>query len=288
MNTRWLWLLAVVGCASPPSEEQLPPETKWQPLIEADWSIEPGAEDYYCVRKTVEEDVWVRAFDSLSPPGTHHAVLTYGPPDGPDGLVACDSFENHDVMIYGSGVGSRPFAMPDGVAVRIPAGDQLLLNLHLFNATGEMITGSSGVRYEALEDSAGYIEAQAILMGPEELTIPPGDMSVKGTCTLAKDTTLFAVAPHMHQLGRHMTVTAKYDDESEILFDAAYDFEDQQITSLPQQVPLHAGDRIEVRCDYQNNTGNTVVWGESTLAEMCFAGVYRYPRDPNAFFVCFE
>jgi hypothetical protein len=271
----------------PPAKDDL----RFETLVASEWSLEAGAETYYCVRKTLTEDLWVRAFDALATEGTHHTVLTFGEPDAPDGVVECGSFDNHEVMAYGTGVGARPFVFPEGVAVKVPAGKQLLLNLHVFNTGAEPLSGLSGVRAApaARGAEAGLTEAEAVLMGPMDLTIPPGKQAVEGCCTLRADATLFAVAPHMHQLGTHMLVTAESSAAgTEILHDAPYDFEDQQVSLLPAPVSLKKGDRVGVRCDYTNTTQATVKFGESTLDEMCFAGIYRYPPDPTAFFVCTE
>ncbi len=124
---------------------------------------------------------------------------------------------------------------------------------------------------------------------PLSLTISPGEHSVTGVCTFKKDATLFGVAPHMHQLGVHMQVIAHSSESgSQTILDAPYAFNDQQITPLGAELPMRAGDRVEIRCDYRNDTGETVSWGESSLDEMCFAGLYRYPRDPDGVFTCFK
>lgn len=138
-------LLALVvpfmsGC-SDAGEEQLENESSWQPLVEGGWKLEPGSEGYFCARKTVEEELYVKSFRAIAPLGTHHTVLTVGEPSGPDGLTECSTLQNHDSMLYGSGVGAEPFAFADGVAVRIPKGTQLLLNLHVFNALDRPLSG---------------------------------------------------------------------------------------------------------------------------------------------------
>jgi copper type II ascorbate-dependent monooxygenase-like protein len=295
MQTNRTWLALFFfglpwACGGTPDATEGPVgEARWEMLVGAEWSLEPGDQRYFCVRKTLEEDLWVQAFDALSPLGTHHTVLTQGEPDGPDGIVECDSFKNHDAMVYGSGVGSRPFAMPEGIAILVPKGRQLLLNLHLFNAGSETISGSSGVRFQALaeEGRAGVTLAEAVLMGQTSFTIPPGKHAVSGRCTLSEDATFFAVAPHMHVLGTHLEVVAHSSAMGkQTIFDQPYEFEDQQIWSLRDEVPMKAGDTVDVRCDYDNTTGVEVGFGESTLDEMCFAGIYRYPADPEGYFVC--
>lgn len=263
-------------------------EESWHDLIASAWALPAGAERYLCVRTTLEEDVYIDAFDAISPGGTHHTVLTVGPPSGPDGARPCNSFENHHIMIFGSGVGTEAFSLPPGVAVRVEAGQQLLLNLHLFNASEDELEGVSGIRARIAARADVEHVAESVLMGPLDLDIGPGEQEVVGGCTLDDDATIFAVAPHMHQLGRHMTVHARRASGDALIHDGPYDFDAQEVLPV-EPVELAAGDFVEVRCRYDNDTGERVRWGESSLDEMCFAGVYRYPvRDDAGLFVCNE
>ena len=66
-----------------------PPDTAdWQTLLTGDWTMPPGTEGYVCARKTTTEDLYVAGFEAIIPPGTHHTLLTMGPPDAPDGVRA--------------------------------------------------------------------------------------------------------------------------------------------------------------------------------------------------------
>ena len=264
-----------------------PPSTGWAPIIAADWSLDPGTERYLCVRTTLERDIDAHAFQAVAPNGTHHTVLTVGPPTGPDGVTECDSFDNHDVLVYGSGLGAEPFELPDGVAVRIEAGQQLLLNLHLYNVTAEPMSARSEIRAMLADPETIHDFAEGLLVGPMDLSIPPGEHTVGGGCTFEDEAYLFGVAPHMHQLGRHMKVVANSHAAGPVtIHDEAYAFEDQQPERVDPVVRMLPGDRIEVECTYQNTGASTVSWGESSDAEMCFAGIYRYPKRDGGFFVC--
>jgi hypothetical protein len=48
-----------------------------------------------------------------------------------------------------------------------------------------------------------------------------------------------------------------------------------------------SGDKVTVDCTYQNGTDQPAAFGESTLAEMCFAGLYQYPAGSTGF-VCIK
>jgi hypothetical protein len=258
----------------------------WQTVMEGDWALEPDTEAYFCLRRTLEADMYIAAFEAIASPGTHHTVLTIGEPSGPDGLERCTSFTNQPNMIYGSGTGTNTIELPDGVAVRVHEGQQLLLNLHLFNLGDAPREGTSGIRVRAMaEDEPEHI-AQSILAGPLALDIPPGRHVQRGACTFPERATVIAAIAHMHQLGTHMKVTAKTREGDVVLHDEPYDFDEQQI-ALIDPVTLDAGDTVEVECSYDNTTGRDVGWGESTRDEMCFAGLVRYPAS-DAFFVCSE
>lgn len=255
----------------------------WSNLISGDWEMPAGSEGYKCVRLTMTEDTYITGFKSLGPVGTHHTVLTAGSVSGPDGISDCNAGTNAESMIFGSGVGDIEFNFPEGVGVKIAAGQQLLLNLHLFNLSDAPIADTSGT-FARLVSAADVVnEAEGVLMGKViGLTVVPGVSDQVGQCTIEQSVTLLTVAPHMHQLGSHMKVVAKAAAGDQILHDEAYDFFDQKLYVLPEPLQLEQGDKIEVTCTYDNTTGSTVNFGDSSTAEMCFAGMYRYPKRTNS------
>lgn len=256
----------------------------WQTLLTGDWMLAPGTENYTCVRKTITEDLYVKAFEAIIPLGTHHTLLTVGDPDQPDGITDCNAGTNRPMSVFGSGVGTDPIHFPDGVALKIAKGTQLLLNLHLFNTGSDELTGTSGTRIQTMDPSEVKNLAEGILAGTVSLDLPPGQTTVStGYCTMSSDVTLFAVAPHMHKLGIYARVAAESAARGEtMLFDGPYDFNEQSY-HLITPLSLDKGDRVKVECTHRNTTSETVTFGESTLSEMCFAGIYRYPADGSPF-----
>src|SRR6185436_14385953 len=113
---------------------------------------------------------------------------------------------------------------------------------------------------------------------------PPQHTTVHvGFCTMSSDVTVFAVAPHMHQLGIYEKVFAESSVDGEVvLYDGPYDFNEQSSYRV-DPVKLLKSDRMRVECTHRNTTDKTVNFGDSSLAEMCFAGFYRYPADGSAF-----
>jgi hypothetical protein len=236
------------------------------------------------VRKTVEEDLIVGVFDAINPPGTHHTLLTMGEPDGPDGTTPCNAGTNRTQSVFGSGVGSVPLAFPKGVALRMKKGTQLLLNLHLFNTGTADISGTSGTRFQTIAEADAPVIAEGLLAGTININLPPAQTTTStGYCTMSIDSTIFAVSQHMHLLGTYEKIVAERAVGGEkLLYEGPYDFNEQRYFSV-DPVEVKKGDRIRVECTHNNTTAARVSFGESTLSEMCFSGLYRYPSDGSPF-----
>jgi Copper type II ascorbate-dependent monooxygenase, C-terminal domain len=249
----------------------------WLRLIEADWELTPHSEGYRCIRKTMPEDVYITAFAPLSPLGTHHTTLhveTAGV--APDGVTVCGVGAGGTRRLQGAGVGTEPSALPAGVAMKVAAGEQLMVNLHLFNFGDTRLRGTSGTRIKRVPLADVEHLAEVVLAGPIGLSIPPGRVTQSGNCTLRSAATIYSLNPHMHQLGKHMKVTLRGKSGDRVLHDGPYDFVHQVLHPI-EPVQVEAGDRVNVECTYLNDTPRDVSWGDSSLDEMCFVGVGLYP-----------
>jgi hypothetical protein len=262
----------------------------WQKLLEGDWTLAAGDEGYYCVYATVPRDVYVKAFRPLIPLGTHHTVLTRYTGTHADGTFPCSVGTNGQSMIYGSGVGSPDFVFPAGVGLHLTAGTRLLLNLHLYNAGEAPLTGRSGTLFqEATAEEVQHV-SEIVLAGPTALLrVPAGTSTQSGTCNLSRVTDepvqVFALSQHMHKLGRHLKTVIHRGGQDIVLQDVPYDFEHQNFQLVQPAVELQPGDTLTTYCSYDNDTGQTVTFGESSDDEMCFSDLFYYPAQ-GAAFVC--
>jgi hypothetical protein len=255
---------------------------EWTTLLTGDWTQAPGTEGYTCVRNTNTQDLYVNSFEAINPLGTHHTLLTMGTANGPDTTTKCSAADNRPLSVFGSGVGTDPLTLPEGVAIRIPKDTQLLLNLHLYNTGSKELAGTSGTRVVTIpKDEVKYV-AEGVLAGPILLDIPAGKTTESiGYCTMKSDVTIIAVAPHMHQIGIHEKIIAESSAEGDVvLHDEPYDFNEQSY-HLIEPIKLAKGDRVRVECTHKNTKDHDIGFGDSSDAEMCFAGLYRYPADPN-------
>lgn len=86
---------------------------------------------------------------------------------------------------------------------------------------------------------------------------------------------LFAIFPHMHQLGTHFKTTLTVGGAPTVVH-GDYTFNHQAFISF-DPVKLSPGDTITTECTWDNSTPQSVGWGESSTSEMCFSILYRYP-----------
>lgn len=277
--SRVVVLVFLTGCGggAPERPDAAPPvEGEWVELVAADWTLEAGVERHHCARRTVTADMWINAFQPLAPDGTHHTAAISGAPTGPDEDFPCGAQDSGDVdrVLFGSGVGTDAFEFPPGVAILVPAGSQVFLNLHLFNTLDAPMSGRSGMLVRPLAAADVVEEAIFVPAGTEAPEIPPGTSATAvARCTFAAPATIHDLWPHMHQIGRRMTV----DLAGTRIFDQPYDFAEQ--VHWPSTHAVTTGDVIEATCHWQNAGATTVVGGNSSDQEMCVLGFYVSPAN---------
>jgi hypothetical protein len=275
--------------STPDANTTLPPDadnTGFTEIIGRDWDIPPGDEIYRCVRVQVPEDMLVSVFRATAPQGTHHTVLTVSD-SGSVGEYDCSAGSLDSEMLFASGVGTDDLAFPDGVAIRVEAGRYLNLNLHLFNTTNGNMTGHSGILVKTIPSVEPDKEAEMVFAGSVLINIDPmSSDDVTGGCTFDQPATILAYWPHMHQYATHQTVTMTVGGQAMTLHDQDYSFDEQKNYPLDTPLQVNQGDSISVTCSYTNNTNGSVTFGDSSTKEMCFTGLYRYPKQANSLFEC--
>jgi hypothetical protein len=281
-NNSYPWIAAVlVACSgegtSPDSSPSAKPE--WTRIIERTWTLGAGEEILdLCVQKELTEDIYISAIRPVHPQGTHHTFVNTGVGDR-----GCNGSAGVNTMVYGGGVGTEALVLPPGVALKLSRGDFLNMGLHLYNVAGQPITGTSAMEVVLMDPSAVKYETELTPVGVFGISIPPGQLHTQsGECTVAEERTVYAFLPHMHQLGAHFKATFMIGGEERVIHDAPYDFEEQYQVRLPEPLQLSPGDKIVTECTWQNTTTNTVTFGESSDAEMCFNGIYSYPKSDTS------
>jgi hypothetical protein len=295
-------LLLAVGCGKDPaiggddmpptdadngsgSADAYVPPTGYTKLIGRTWSIPAGGKDIYkCVRVTIPTDMYVTDILAQAPVGTHHTVLSIaaGNAAGADGEQDCSVGTIGRPMLYASGVGTDPFAFPTDVSVKIAAGTQIHLNLHLYNAGDDALAAESAIWVKSQSTPTPTL-AEMVFAGKIAFSFTgAGTHTVTGGCAANQDFNLFAVWPHMHKIATHskFEITRTGVAQPFVLWDAPYDFNDQKYypPNGAAEFQVKQGDQIKVTCTY-DSPGGTITFGDSSDKEMCFTGMYRYPSQ---------
>ena len=231
---------------------------------------------YIRVPTHLTEDKWVQAIE-IRPSNravVHHDIAHAQPAGG----AAGDERTPGRVGLGGVTPNKPGMVYEPGVARRLPANSEIILQIHYTTMGVEATDRTSiGVIY-AKEPPKKMLGGGMILS--LAFAIPPGADSheVKSSMTLAADTTLTAMTPHMHVRGKDMTYIAHYaDGRSETLLSVPkYDFNWQLTYELAQPRVLPKGTRVEVIAHFDNSTKNlynpdptkTVRWGDQTWEEM--------------------
>jgi hypothetical protein len=282
-------LAGVVGCGSSSDESPgappapVDPTAQWPTLISADWTVPAGTEGYVCARVTVQEDLFVAGFAAGDSRGSHHALLTIGVPDAPDGVTACSFDSVFPVTAFTAAAKNEPLVFPPGVATKIPKGVQLLLNVHLSNPDQDEISGTTGIRFLAIPESEMVERADHFAVAAQRLELPArATTTTTGYCTMTSDVTLVAVAPHMHMLGKHEKVFSEAAAGEIALFDAPFAF-GEQVYRVLDPVTVAKGERLRVECTHDNTTDALVANGPRSDNEMCMATFYKFPIGGSTF-----
>ncbi len=181
-------------------------------------------------------------------------------------------------VIAGFSPGRPAKQVPDGYAMLIPAGSDLVFQLH-YTTNGKPTTDITriGFVFAKQTPTKRVIRVQASNAG---FVIPPGadDYPVTGSAALGVDAELLNVYPHMHLRGKSMVLSAVYPtgEREEFLRVPHYDFNWQLVYALSQPRILPKGTLLKADATFDNSANNrtnpnpraTVRWGDQSWDEM--------------------
>lgn len=140
-----------------------------------------------------------------------------------------------------------------------------------------VLEGTSGIEILEVPESDVTDLAGLFLPGPFDISLLPNQATtISDTCNIDAPQNLFALIPHMHQLGTHFKATVTASGVPTVLHDEPFSFDGQGVTSFAP-IAVGPGDTVGVECTWNNTGSEPVGWGESSTTEMCFALTYRWP-----------
>jgi hypothetical protein len=197
-------------------------------------------------------------------------------------------------FLTGTAPGDPPMILPPGVAKKIPAGSNLVFQMH-YTPTGKEEKDRSEVGlvfYKAPEPPKHVAYTKGIMN--RRISIPPGDANylVESRFTFRNDGLLLNMMPHMHLRGKDFLFEAIYPDGARetLLSVPAYDFNWQNKYVFSQPKPMPKGTVMHCVAHFDNSPGNpanpdatkTVRWGDQTWEEMMIGWIDYIWAEPDA------
>jgi hypothetical protein len=256
-------------------------------------SVGKGREKQTCHRRRFprREAMDVGRIEMLVRGGSHHTHLyrSYnGPVDYPPKncpfAVDFDKWQ----LVAASQNELLDWRLPPGVAIQFGPRQPLLVQTHFVNA-GSLSTRGRPKARVMLHPMEGEVVsyAGALFAQDRVLEVPPGRTTVTSRCALtgegaeARDVTIMAFTGHYHFRGVAFAVYRVKTDGS--LGERLYrhlGYDDPPFHEYPPDQPLvlRAGEGIEWRCTYQNDTDETFTFGPNTQRnEHCNLFGFYYP-----------
>jgi len=247
---------------------------------------------YFIADSGFKEDKWIKGHEII--PGNravvHHVlVFARSPKDrnipGEGGLFG---------FLSSYVPGLRAELYPPGMAKRIPAGSQIIFQIH-YTPTGSPQQDITKLGLVFMDEKDVKYEVKTTSAFQRRINIPPGDADWKTEATSfgsPAGALLLGLSPHMHLRGKAFSFEGQFPDgRKEMLLDVPnYDFNWQTFYRLNEPMPLPKGTRVHAVAHYDNSENNlsnpdpkqTVRWGDQTWNEMMI-GYFdlAIPRDPN-------
>jgi hypothetical protein len=200
----------------------------------------------------------------------------------PDGVSVCNQqFKITWMPIFLAGNGPSELQFDEGVGHVIAAGSQLMLQMHLFNATGQAVKEAVEIRMHKSR-SANATPVTPWAIGSSQINIPAKQAGrAQNVCMQNDPVEVLAVFPHMHQLGNKMTIEVgkSMDAMRPLYVRDPFSFDDQRMEKM--KLKLEAGDILRVTCDFNTNPQDKAVsFGESSNDEMCFFVGFALGESP--------
>ncbi len=235
---------------------------------------------YFVVPTGFSEDKWIQAIE-LRPgrrDAVHHVVVYLREPGSQwlrDGQKPAAT--HADILgIYTPG--TEPSCWPAGMAKKIPAGSDLVFQIHYTpnGKAGDDLT-RIGLVFAKSPPAERILTLQ---MGNSSFVIPPGDadreVMVRGT--LPNDARLISMFPHMHLRGKSFEyrIIPPRGPQQILLSVHNYNFHWQLNYVLAEPLPLKAGTKFEWEARFDNSPNNpnnpdatkAVSYGEQSWEEI--------------------
>ena len=256
-------------------------------------TVQAGEEDTLCVTKKLgnTDTLHIGAIHNVLGEVSHHFIVYRVNSDQAERPepYACQPFS--DMLNPAGGVPlmitqkyDETLTLPDGVAFTIQPNQTIRMELHFINTGDAAKDVMATSTFIPINDSDFQNEADFLFIGNPDINLPPGPGSLGPTYfPMPSDlngSNFFAITGHEHQWGTDVQVAVTDGPggtDTNVYHPPNFNWDepDTVFHDPPFQVPNGGGFRFT--CEWNNQSGSTVSFGEGANDEMCFFWVYYYP-----------
>jgi mono/diheme cytochrome c family protein len=233
-----------------------------------------------------KEDRWVIGAECKpgAPEVVHHIIVFVVPP-GKKFFPG-----NPDTpTLAGTAPGDMPLLLPAGTGKKIPAGSQLVFQMHYTpNGRAQRDRSSIGLIFSR---EPAQREVVTLPIANPAFEIPPGDANyeIESEFPIPENAHLISFMPHMHLRGKDFKYELiQPDGKKETLLSVPrYNFNWQSVYRAAKPIPLPKGSKIHCVAHFDNSAKNPnnpdatkpVIWGDQTWEEMMIGWIdFTYDR----------
>ncbi len=273
------------------------------------YTLDSGGHDehrVFVIPSGLNEGKWVRAVDFRpgNPRVVHHILAAFDVTgrgrslDQADKLPGYKTFAGYGTLpnglpflpsggLSGWAPGKMPNELPQGVGRYLPAGADVLLQVH-YHKSGKTESDRSAIGLYFAKGTidkqlqAGIVmPARRGLLSRPNLRIPAGDANheVRGSWTAGYQAHLLSVIPHMHWLGKDFLLEAVLPDGKRrtLIKIDDWDFNWQSTYEFASAIEIPKGTKIEMVAHFDNSKDNPrnpskppveVHWGEGAAVDL--------------------
>ena len=273
----------------------------------APFLLAPNSEtvDCYYLKTPNTTDKYVGGFQFQMRPGSHHLNVNLNPMAQPDGFAACQANDQSPGLLGGTEtpvVDERSDPAPEnaGLAVKLPANSQAVMNFHVINTSAHDIVREAWFNYYYIDpaDVKG-LRGNVFLVGGLGFQITPGThKTYTYACSPDRPTRILSLAAHMHVHATRMRAwkvsggqpsliyeTYNWDQPTNVHYDSVH----QNTMPVPAthspggssgQLILQPSDSLQWECEVDNRSNVTLTFrNEVYTGEMCIMTGAMVPAD---------
>jgi hypothetical protein len=207
-------------------------------------------------------------------------------------FMSYDGSDEHSFGIGGWAPGAEPYSLPKDVGLWLPAGGDIVIEIH-YKLNGRTTVDQSSIGlYFAEKPTLEYIDG--LLLGTQDLDIPPEtyDYTRHISMDVPVGFRLVDVMPHMHYIGSRTRMTVTRPDGSIVpVFGIDdWDLRWQNIYTLREPMHIPAGSRVDIWWVWNNSSINPanpfdpprrMKWGWKSEEEMAEVWMGVLPDNPD-------